>query len=454
MSQQSSQPIDEDFEEDFVLNPQQPLALLLGWIDHEGIRSSLKSANRQYKKKILESLPSNWESIVEIFDSYSVSCSLGKINSQVIKLLAHESYAGVRDHLFSKISGVPNQFFIYEGILLGEPQDAFSAEFIPYPKKEVVDEVISWLREKNITVIPYRKNADVTVLAEAFLDDTERNLIFRLYVPSGKIWSNEADKFLQLFRDYLNKVDKTSVRLDQRRTDFGVIYEFHGHTPSSGTGLTSEFKEFSHLMDLCAFDVDAAGALLASKNLNQTEITAIVSRYAKEARRLQMDIKHESESKTLSIRHRLEAELLELAPTAEDWVSINSYLNAALPTAPGLLLTNPLAPQRMVEASSITYNIRPQFIQAVNNVTAQEIYGNQHFTAEHHEILKLISEHAAEDREALNAAVYEVADTGTKHIEKLKAKNLLKSFLIETAKKTGDIAIGVLQTYIEKQIGL
>jgi hypothetical protein len=338
--------------------------------------------------------------------------------------------------------------------LLGEPQDGFSAEYHPYPPKEAVDEVVSWLREKNITIIPYRKNADVTVLAEAFLDDTERNLIFRLYVPSGRIWSNEADKFLQLFRDYLNKVDKISVRLDQRRTDFGVIYEFHGHAPNSGAGMSTEFKEFSHLMDLCAFDVDAAGALLATRNLNKTEITSIVSRYAREARRLQLDIKHESESKTLSIRHRLEAELLEMAPTAEDWASINAYLNAALPTGPGSFLPNPLAAQRVIEANNITYNIRPQFIQAVNNVTAQEIHGNQHFSSEHHEILKLISERAIENKEELNAAVYEIADNGTKHVEKLKAKSLLKSFLIEAAKKTGDIAIGVLQTYIEKKVGL
>lgn len=46
-----------EIEFEFMLDPTAPLVLLLGWVDHEGILSSLKSSNRQYKKKLLDSLP-------------------------------------------------------------------------------------------------------------------------------------------------------------------------------------------------------------------------------------------------------------------------------------------------------------------------------------------------------------------------------------------------------------
>jgi hypothetical protein len=54
----------------------------------------------------------------------------------------------------------------------------------------------------------------------------------------------------------------------------------------------------------------------------------------------------------------------------------------------------------------------------------------------------------------LEEAVYEVADKGSKQVDKLKAGQRLKRFLIEVGKKTGDVAAGVLQAYIEKQLGL
>jgi hypothetical protein len=38
--------------------------------------------------------------------------------------------------------------------------------------------------------------------------------------------------------------------------------------------------------------------------------------------------------------------------------------------------------------------------------------------------------------------------------DRLKAKQKLTACLIEIGKKTGDIAFGVLQSYIEKQLGL
>jgi hypothetical protein len=444
----------EELEFEFMLNPAEPLVLLLGWVDHEGILSSLKSSNRQYKKKFLDSLPENWTSISKIFEEFNVSCTLAKFTPHVVRLVTDPKYQSVREELFDKIGNTPNQFFIFEDLLEGEQTNKLREQSKPYPPAETTQAAITWMRSKNVKLVPYKRNAEVTVLAAAFLGDIERSLIFRLYVPAGRIWSNEADKFLQLFRDYLAKVDKLSVRLDQRRTDFGVIYEFHGELPNNAIELPAEFQNFSTLMDLCALDVEAASHLLSSKNLNPNEISAIITRYSKEARRLQLDIKQEAESKSLSIRHRLEAELLDLAPNEDDWHQINALLSIAVPRPETNTLRAPFSAFHGSSNSNITLNIRPQFIQAVNNVVAQEIYGNQHFSQEHHQLIELIGKHGGNQKDELETAVHEIADHSGKQIDKLRATQLIKGFLIEAAKKTGDIGIGILQTYIEKQLGL
>ena len=41
-------------ELEYMLDPAKPLVLLLGWVDHEGILSSLKATGRQYKKKVID----------------------------------------------------------------------------------------------------------------------------------------------------------------------------------------------------------------------------------------------------------------------------------------------------------------------------------------------------------------------------------------------------------------
>jgi len=453
MNEIIDQPINDDFEDEFILDPQKPLVLLLGWVDHEGVLSLLKSAKRQYKKKLLESKPDNWEKIRVIFNDFKVTSVLAKISPLAIKILDDKEYSEIRESLFDTLVTVPNRFFLYEDLLKGLQDDRFREEYRPYPSEEVINRVISWLKSKGAELVPYKKNAEVTVLAQAFLEDTERNLIFRLYVPSGKLWANEADRFLALFRDYLQKIDHVSVRLDQKRTDFGVIYEFHGETPKSGTSFNEELDSFSHLMDLCINDTNAASLFLGSKSLNESEIASIITRYSKEARRLQIDIKHEAESKYLSIRQRLEAELFELAPTSDEWNNIELFLNSIIPVS-GSSFLKPLVYKPSGDARNITLNIRPQFVQAVNNITAQEIHGNQHFLTEEQQLLDIVKKYGADKLPELETAVYEVADKSSKQVDKLKASKMLKGFLIEVGKKTGDVAISILQKFIEKQLGM
>ncbi len=440
---------------EYVLDPDKPLVLLLGWVDHEGILSSLKATGRQYKKKILISSPENWQTISNLFDEFKISSVLGKFHGEVLSLLTDANYSNVREQLFDRVGKVPNQVYIYEQLLQGEQTDGLA----PYTPQNVRDEAIEFLQANNVEIVPYKTKAEVTFLAESFLEELDRNLIFRLYVPSGRLWSSEADKFLQLFQDYIAKVDRLAVRLDQKRTDFGVIYEFHGEAPPGESSLSAEFHDFSKLMDLCATDSEAAANLLSAKNLDTKEVVRLLERYSKEVRRLQLDIKHDAESKMISIRHRLESELIEFNPTQDDWEAIDSVVKLVIPSFPtGLPIPSRslggLSQQPRLASANVTYNFRPQFINTLNGIITEELHGNQHFAAEHHQLLDVIREHGGTQAKQLETAVYEVADKGVEQVDRLRAKQRLKAFLVAVGKKTGDMAISILQKYIESQIGI
>jgi hypothetical protein len=81
--------------------------------------------------------------------------------------------------------------------------------------------------------------------------------------------------------------------------------------------LTKHFEDFTKLTDLCATDPSAAEEVLKGTGANAREITQIISRYSKEIRRLQLDLKHAREEKILSIRHRLESELVDIVEPSQ-----------------------------------------------------------------------------------------------------------------------------------------
>jgi hypothetical protein len=254
------------------------------------------------------------------------------------------------------------------------------------------------------------------------------------------------------------------VRLDQKRTDHGTIYEFHGETPAGAENLAGEFQEFSKFMDLCAYDANTAAGLLAGKKLHSHEITRIVERYVKEARRLQLDIKHEAESKLISLRHRVESELIELEPSADEWKVLGTMVSAAVPQfgpllpAPSTSLGIPARPGLVGQETHITYNIRPQFIHTVNGIVSEEMSGTQHFDADHRQLLEFIRAHAIGNPADLEAAVHELADNSGTQVGRLKATQKVKNFLIDSTKRLGKEAVNVgfeiLHKIIEKKLGL
>lgn len=483
------------------LDDSQPLVLLIGTLDSEGVLSSLKATGRQFKIKRLESTPENWNTISKLFEEFEIRCALVKLSGTIYEHLADPAYTTVRDRFLSHLSRVPHAVFIYEGLFSSatKPEDSshessdpessedldrdyedyepFSDRPFHEPKIDVRRTVDDLLMKHGINVLPYRRNAELTVMAATFIADTEEGLLFRVYIPSGRMWSNETDRLLQLFRDYLMRVGHLSVRLDQQRTERGTIYEFFRSTSSKSSettkeqsqsaqssgkpqeqSLSSQFQDFSHLLDLCVSDPGQAEALLRSKDVDAREVTSILTRYSKEARRLHVDIKHEREQKVLAIRQRLESELVDSLPATTAEQTIATLVEAAVPSALGLGSTL-TGSQQVLQVStmtggSITVNVKPQIVQAINSVIAQEIEGDVHLNEMDRQLLQLISDNAGARASELTSAVRELGDESVPQPRRLVAMQRLKGFLHHVAAKVGEVGFGILQTYLEKKLGL
>ena len=444
----------------FELELDKPLMLLLGAIGHEGILSRLRTSGRQYKTKLLESSAKNWESIIRLFDDFSIEGVLCKLSPRAISLLCLTEYEEVGSNLFAKISSVPNILFIYEDMMACDLENVYWPFSYERPSNESIKATIKKLIAQNANLMPYKRNAEITIMAETFLEETEQHLIFRIYVPAGRIWSNETDKLLQLFREYLTKVANIQVRLDQFRTDKGIIYEIHSEEMSDSTNIVTEFSEFTQFMDLCTTDTNAAENMLKNKDVNPKEVISILSRYSKEAKRLSVDLKHEREQKVLSIRQRLESELVDTIPGGTDWSAIESLINLGVPRLSGVYgaisvdqeSTKCLPP--IDNHGRITINVNPQIIETVNGLVGQEICGDQYIGPEAHQILELIKQYGGKNSQVLASSVHELEDSSAPKPGRLNAKQKLKKFLIGVGSKAGDVAINVLQRYIENKLSL
>lgn len=433
------------------------LVLLIGNINHEGVSSAIRTAGRQYKQKMLESKPNNWSEIVRIFDDFHVESVLIKFSGNNFSRILRDEYRDVGIELLAKVGSVPNVVFVYENIITGKYTEEDEDFWTPDEDERVT--VLSMFEEHGITVLPYKKNAEVTVIATSFLKETEQNLIFRLYIPTARMWADETDRLLQMFRDYLGRVDGLSVRLDQCRTENGVIYEFFGESSKDETDLATEFADFTQLLDMCASNQAAAEAILVEKNVSPREIIDILSRYGKEAKRLQVDLKHDRERKMLGIRQRLESELVDILPADLNWLSVDALVDSVVPSISGtsaalLIDQSPLRLATHQKPVPVTINLNYQAIEAVNGVVAQEIRGDQHLTTNDLELLKLVQEYGGSNKSELASAVHELADKSAPSTGRLVARQKLKKFVAGLGSKAGDIAAGLLQKYIETQLGM
>jgi hypothetical protein len=388
---------------------------------------------------------------VDIFKNSAVSAALVQLTPETYRYIVDESYATVSELLFKGLAEVPHAVYIHDDLYHGTRDGELSDE-IDYPTEVQRKAVFDLLAQHRLNVVTYRRNSEVTVMAVEFLGHVETGLMLRMYVPNNQLWANETGRFLDLFRDYLTSIRKVDVRLDETRTKSGVIYELRGD-PDGSVELSNEVREFSDFMRLCTTQPFKAELILQGKDLSQNNITEILTRYAKEERRLHVDMRQDWETRRLRIRHRLESELIDAMPADVDNETIRAIMEHGIPS-----LAEPYSPQLLsgprtaISANNLTLNVNPQFIRAAHSIIAQEISGDVCLNENDQELLELFAKYGSQGQPELVAALRELKDGSAPTPGRLTAKQKIGKFLGTLTSTATHMGIEVLKEYIQKMV--
>jgi hypothetical protein len=216
--------------------------LFIGNTVPEGAASHLKTAGNFYSHKKLDSRPENWEAIIELVMDPDLLGVIAKLTGHDYGLLLSDRYELVAPRLLAGLPRVRHVIFIHETTLTGQYDDPPAVRFHPDdeidamvrdhyfapPPNETRLAVNRLLEKHELNLVPYRTNAELSVLASAFVEENEKNLLFRIYVPAGRIYAAEAEKLLSLFRIWITEVKGQRVRQDDYRTPSGQVFEFFG----------------------------------------------------------------------------------------------------------------------------------------------------------------------------------------------------------------------------------
>ena len=426
--------------------------LFIGNATSDAAVSKLKASGLIYVQKKLESNPANWEAIIGLIEDGGLLGVIGKLTADNYRLMVRTDYSDVAARLFSALGKVRHVVFVHESVLAdgrqspdssvgaadrGQDTDDSDSEDTYYdylaehyfepPSDEVRETVNESLSASAVNVITYRSNAELSVLAASFIEDNERNLLFRIYVPDGRIYADEAAKLLSLFREWLTGVKRQRVRQDGYRTGSGQVFEFFGEESTTPSELRSEFADFSRFLDACVQHPEDARQQLAAAGISTSAAEDLVRRYAKETRRMNLDLRQARESRLLSIRHQLEAKELAdgVSNEGRDRSEIERFIESAVPapTGIGAALESLSVATGSIPGTYVTIN--QQIIDTVEGSVLQGVQGTANLGLQAQELLDLVRSFGGDQVAALESDLHEMEDADARGADRLAAKQRL-----------------------------
>jgi hypothetical protein len=302
------------------------------------------------------------------------------------------------------------------------------------------------------------------------------NLLLRVYVPADRIYAAEMHKFLGLFRDWLIEVRGQGIRQSGYRTPAGEMFEFYADSPIPQAVLRQEFDIFSHLLELCARTPSRAVDFLGATQIGRASSEELVDRFGREYRHLKMSLKQERERRMLTLRHTLEGELMagdvdltDVAATQLDLLIDPLVPDPSAPSAfPSLAGSPPRDPvssslaagrdgyaagRDFNDNSEASVTISPQIINTMQYLVIQNVRGDENIGPNARELFSLIDRFGGQDTFTLKSAVYEFEDGNAPPDNRKKSRKKILGFLRQLGGKAEDVAINVLERYVESKLG-
>ena len=284
---------------------------------------------------------------------------------------------------------------------------------------------------------------------------TDPNLLFRIYIPSERLYAAEAGRLLDLFHDWLVAIRGRGIRRSGYQTASGEMYEFYADATVVGTDLQQQFFSFSSFLSLCADSPSAAVDFLAVANLGSVVSSDLVNRFGREVRRLKVDLLHDRERRVLSLRQSLEQELVEnnvdlrLAPSNQLSALVESLIpGSSAPESFALLA----GPQTATSTGPITVNINPQIISALESTIVQNSKASLISARRPRRFCSLIDRFGGDDRYLWRSAVHEIEDVDAPPANRSAARRRLTKFLGQLAGTVQEVGLDLLEKYLESRL--
>lgn len=470
-----------------------PQFLFVGHSNTDGAVSKLKAYGIRYEQKLLESSPDNWRKISKLIRKPEIKGVIAKFTLPNLNRLADPRYEDESAEMLAALGSSRHLVLIFEGILRGEsntydflnPHSTLTYGLLPEEDRDGHDAqellpsleykrflsrpdahyltdlseekrtaIISKFEEAGVSIVPYRTNAQVSLLTTDFVDDTQHDLLFRVYVPRGRLYAAEAARMLDLFRDWLNRTGHARVRQSGYDTAAGSVYELFGYGDLVVTELSDKFLDFERFLDQCVNDPESARASLILKGVPLAPAEALVARHAKETRRITLDLAHQRERRVLELRQQYEVDLdefLESTPYARQ--ELQTIIESRVPS-----VSSPLrAALAIGDASSIPeqqITINQHIINAVDSNIVQNIAGIANLGSGAAAVIAVIQEFGGVYQSQLESAVYELEDPSAKAEHRVSAAQRIKGFLYKVAPSIGKAALEVGQKYVDSKLGL
>lgn len=447
--------------------------------DKEGATTQLKASGGTYRKKLLASNPENWLTIAQMMRGPEVKGVLVTLTGNDYRTMRHRRYQHAAEALLDALTAVPHVVFVHESVFFDEATVSKSSAGIfddvaaPVSDQDevaidpweddleiwrrnvfiAVDEetrhaVNSMLRDRSLNVLPYVTNAQRAVMATSFIEGHDSALLFRVYVPAGRLYADEADRLLTLFHDWLSATGRAAVRQDGYRTSAGQVYEFFGIEPAKVGDLERRFEDFSQFLELCVTDSASATAHLRDRGIAPERAASMITRYARDARRLSLDLRHAREDRIVQLTHLFENEVLE-----ELDGTTRSALEQMVPEAGSLAsILAPAAVTSPVPAGEV--RITQQVFTGPVAQVVQNIEGTVNLGPDARTMLDLIAVHGDREVAALTSALHELEDIDARPTDRLTARQKLKAFLGGLAGQIPAMTMQTLQKYLEQKIGI
>lgn len=293
-----------------------------------------------------------------------------------------------------------------------------------------MNNIVGMIEELELNVQPFRFNSDIIEIVRTFFYEQHTFSLYKKYIYKDQMLSQELEKFLGLFQEYIKRVKKLNIIFEEKKTQFGTIYEFKTVDEKIDKFTFSDLvEEFSGFMDICDTDLENTINFLRNCDLESKEIEEIIFRYRKEAQRLKLDIKQEYERKKLQLKQAIEVAALE----EKEKSTTMSLLNA-----------------ENVNKPSIVFNFDISHLgdEIKNKIYTKTVFGDIRFNEADIQLKELI-EKFSDKTEELVDELNILKDLSADESSRQNSMQKLKSFLSRHAQKIGDIGYTLLTEYIK-----